>query len=360
MAEKREPEFGLAKSIVFSLILIVFFLGLAELGIRSWSYFLRDPIQKFDVQTGTFVLIPGQHRRGFATAYVNSEGFVGPELREPSPQLWRIAAVGDSCTFGDGTLEGTYPAQLQHLLDTRVEGERVYEVVNAGIEGLDSELALRRLRSLVLPLEPEVVSIYIGWNDLMKYDPLAQTDMGRFSTLARLLDKLWLVKGLRKLLFFYVRPYLSPPATGPESRTGRFEGFKPTLYEANLREMITSVRGVGGRPVLVTLPTVLRADMSVTDLREAGVVFPYYASAYGVGDLLDLIAAYNRAIRRVGLDEQVPVIELAPVFEAVDDPTRYFFDTMHATAAGREKIAQELYRGLEREGLLGRVASASQ
>lgn len=360
MAGEREPEFGLAKSVAYSLILIAFFLGLAELGVRSWSYFLRDPAQKFDLETGTFILVPGEHRSGSIVSRVNAQGFVGPELRQRSAGLWRIATVGDSCTFGDGSDTGTYPAMLQRLLDERAEPGVDYEVVNAGIEGLDSELALRRLRTKVLPLEPDVVSIYIGWNDLMKFDPLAQTDAQRLSGVARLLDGLWLVKGLRKLMFFYLRPYLWPPATGPESHTGRFEDFRPTVYEAHLREMITSVRGIGSRPVLLTLPTLLRPGMDTADLRAAGVIFPYFTSAYAVGDLLDLIAAYNASIRRIGRAKGVPVIDLAPVFAARDDPTRYFFDTMHATRAGLELIAQELYRGLEREGLLPPEASAER
>ena len=232
--------------------------------------------------------------------------------------------------------------------------------MHAGIEGLNSELALRRLRTKVLRLEPDVVSIYIGWNDLMKFDPLAQTDAQRMSGVARVLDKLWLVKGLRKLIFFHLRPYLAPPATGPDSRTGRFRDFRPTVYEENLREMIESVRSIGSRPALLTLPSVVRSDMSPADLRAAGVIFPYFSSAYGVGDLLDLIAAYNASIRRIGSEDRVPVIDLAAVFEAVEDPTRYFFDTMHTGPAGRELIAQELYRGLERERLLGPASAAAR
>jgi lysophospholipase L1-like esterase len=360
MSAGAQPQFGLLKSICFSLLLIGLCLGLAELAVRAWSYYLRDPVQTFDLETQTFVLIPGAHPAGSIVARINSDGFVGPELRTDSPRPWRIAALGDSCTYGDGTLEGTYPARLQRLLDARRPGEPGYEVVNAGIEGLNSELALRRLRSKVLPLEPEVVSLYIGWNDLMKFDPSGQSAGARLSGLARVLDRLWLVKGLRKLLFFHLRPHLSPPATGPGSHSGRFADFRPTVYEANLREMIASVRGSGSRPLLLTLPSVLRADMSAAELRAAGVIFPYFSSAYAVGDLLDLIAAYNTAIRRVGRDEGVPIVDLAATFELVDDPTRYFFDTMHARPAGLDRIAEELYRGLERERLLGPPPAAAR
>ena len=41
---------------------------------------------------------------------------------------------------------------------------------------------------------PEVVTIYVGWNDLMKRDPAAQAKRGTGSALARALDN-WLAKG---------------------------------------------------------------------------------------------------------------------------------------------------------------------
>lgn len=348
-----EPQFGLGKSLLFSITLIALFLGFAELGVRGWAYFLREDAEKFDLSTQTFVLVPGEHRSRVATAMINSDGFVGDELQPDGPDLWRIAAVGDSCTYGSGDSIHPYPAQLQALLRSQHPGHR-YEVVNAGISGLNSELALRRLRTKVLPLDPDVVTIYIGWNDLMKVDPLAAGGSTRWAPVARLIDQLWLVKGLRKLLFFYVRPYLSPPATGPESRSGRIDGFRPTLFEANLHSMIDSIRGAQSRPVLTTLPTVVRPNMTLDEVRNVNVMFPYFPSAYGVLDLLDLIRTYNDAIRRVAGEENVPLIDLAQAFEALDDPTSHFLDTMHTNSKGAELIAQLMLQGLEREALLDR------
>jgi lysophospholipase L1-like esterase len=357
MTQPREPEFGLGKSLAFSLILIALLLGGAELAVRGWAFYARDDVERWDVKTSTFVLEPGEYRSEYGNlARINSNGFVGRELERDGPDLWRIAAVGDSCTYGGGSSEDSYPALLAARLRLRDAPGRRYEVVNGGISGLDSTLALRRLQTQVLPLGPEVVTIYIGWNDLMKYDPAAQVKPGkgaRWSGVARALDELWLVKGLRKLLFFYVRDYLSPPATGPESRSGRFAGFRPTAYEHNLSEMIDSVRAAGAKPLLVTLPTVVRPEMSVADLRRAHVMFPYFRSAYGVGDLLDLLASYNQVIRSLAQQKDVPLVDLASYFEGLDPGTLYFFDTMHPDRRGRELIAEQLLAGLERAGLLG-------
>lgn len=152
MSRAEEPQFGFGKSLLFSVVLFTLFIAIAELGVRSWAFFLREDAEEFDLSTQTFVLIPGEHRGELGTAIVNSAGFAGDELQPDGPDLWRIAAVGDSCTYGEGYAREPYPAQLQELLRSRERSGQRFEVVNAGISGLSSELALRRLRSKVVPI----------------------------------------------------------------------------------------------------------------------------------------------------------------------------------------------------------------
>lgn len=359
MSSRYEPQFGLGRSILFSLILIVLFVGGAELALRTWAYFFREQVQTYDTKAGTFELIPGEHDTPLGRVRINTDGFVGDPLAASGPDLWRIVAVGDSCTFGGGNEVDTYPAMLGRLLarDQR-PGERI-EVVNAGISGLNSELALRRLESRVPALHPEVVTLYIGWNDLMKFDPLAQSQESRWSGVARAIDDLWLTKSLRKLLFYHLRPRMREPATGPASRTGKFDHFVPTIFEGNLRAMIAFVRAMGAQPVVMTLPSVVRPGMTAKDLRAAGVMFPYFPSAYAVGDFLDLLAAYNRTIRRVAEEERVPLVDLAKRFEEISDPQPYFFDTMHTNPRGLALIAGEVARVLAQQHLTGPRPDAS-
>jgi len=341
------------KKIGFSILTTVLFLVAAEFGVRGWVYYLREPYERFDTETGTFELVPGVHRAPGADVVVNSQGFVGKELEPGGEDLWRIVALGDSNTFGDGNDVHTYPVKLESRLKGREAPGHRFEVINAGIQGLDSGQALRRLESKVLALDPDVVTIYIGWNDLMKYDPLGQVKETVVSSASRTVDSLWLVKGMRKLLFFYLRTWLNPPATGPGSRTGRFTDFDPTIFSENVIRMLHLVREQGADPVLLTLPTVVRREMTIEDVRGAGIYFPYYSSAYAVGDLVDLVASYNRAIRRIAAQEQVPVVPLDQLFEARSDYRSLFYDTMHPTKKGQEFIADELSAALEDADLLG-------
>lgn len=351
--EAATPRFGVVRSLAYSTALIALFFLLCEGGVRVYAWWLRQEAERFDPSTGTFLLVPGKHRTRYTMIEVNSQGFVGEELGPLGPDLWRIVTIGDSCTFGEGNSKYTYPAMLDVRLRARERRGLRYDVVNAGISGLNSELALRRLRTVVPPLAPDVITIYIGWNDLMKADPHAQSEVSRWSPVARSLNQLYLVKAWRKLIFYWIRPAVLTASVGPASRTGRFSSFRPSIYEGNLREMVKSVREIGARPLLTTLPSVVRSWMSGEDLRGANVFFPYFSGANSVGDFLDLIAAYNAVIRDVSASEGVPLADLDKDFDALADPRSFFLDTLHTNREGMTRIAAVLERRLAEEGLLG-------
>jgi lysophospholipase L1-like esterase len=349
---------SLTKKLAFMLVALGLFFVVAESVVRTWVYFARSEYERFDGKSGTFVLVPGRHRSIGSPIVVNSAGFVGDELLAEGPDLWRIVAVGDSNTFGHGNQVDTYPAKLAHILRGRPSRQVRYEVVNAGIEGLDSEFTLRRLRSKVLPLRPQVILIYVGWNDLMKFDPLGQTVDSHVASASRVIDGLWLVKGLRKLIFLKLRPHIDPPAVGPESRTGRFREFVPDRFVRNLESMLDESRAANARVVVMTLSTSVYEDMTLDEVRGANVYFPYYRSGYGVGDLLDLVAAYNRAILRVADAKSVPVFRLDATLRGSRDAQDLFADTMHPTPRGQELVARTLADFLESHGLLGTEKSS--
>ena len=355
MASKnRAHQLSWRKKLLFGAVTATSLLLLAELGVRGWSYFVRGEFERYDVTNGTFYLVPGVYRDG--RTRINAHGFAGADLESEAPGLWRIAAVGESTTFSRGNAVNSWPAILNQMLDARERPGRRYDVLNAGIEGMTSDQIARRLATKVLPLEPKVVLIWSGWNDLLKFDPVGQTSRTRWADVSRAIDRLYLVKGLRKLAFYYFRPRLQPPATGPESRTGRFQEINPTYFTDNLRNMIHSSRSNGAKPVLLTLGTVLREEMTVAELGAAGVFFPYYPSAYAVNDFIDLIESYNRAIREVAKELSVPVVPIDRILAAREDFRRLFFDTMHTTQEGDQIIAKAILAVLIREKIIDQAS----
>jgi lysophospholipase L1-like esterase len=145
---------------------------------------------------------------------------------------------------------------------------------------------------------------------------------------------------------------VSVPKTGPMSRTGVFAEYRPAQFEQNLRAIIGAARETGAKVVVMTVPSVVSDEMTLADLRRANVVFPYYPSAYAVGDFVDLIASYNRSIREITAAENVPLVDLAAEIDGRADRRHLFLDTMHPNQRGRELIADILARRLRESGLL--------
>src|SRR5262245_18711738 len=96
--------------------------------------------------------------RGIAVR-VNGLGLRGPAVSiRPAPGVHRVLALGDSATFGEGLAEDdAFPVQLERELTAR-SGQR-YEVLNAGVQGYNTENELAFLRTRGLALEPEAVVV---------------------------------------------------------------------------------------------------------------------------------------------------------------------------------------------------------
>jgi len=355
LAERR---FGVAKQILFSVIIVGGLLLAAEGSIRIWALFFRTSYERYNARAGRLELVPNlryTNSRG-QEFRINSKGFVGPEFDDwPRPGVYRIIALGDSCTFATGFWQIGYPSMLERLLNSGVPSRR-FEVINAGIEGYNSTFALDRIRDELLRFRPHLMIIYIGWNDLMKTDPANASRVDEYPWLAELLDRSYLIKAYKKLLFVNLRPLVLRPSTAADPGDAHaFDRFVPARYRSNLEEMIRLVRRHDVKVLLVTLPTVVRPGMTGEELRRANVLFPYFAGAYGVSRLLSLYRTYNRTIVEVGGREGVEVVDLAAAFEPIKERTPYFWDTMHPSEKGHALIAETLFgriRELEHQGRL--------
>jgi lysophospholipase L1-like esterase len=358
-ASARVPRrFSVGKQVLFSTIIVGVLLLAAEGAVRVWAHYFRTSYERYNAQTGRLELKPNlryTNHRG-EEFRINSKGFVGPEFDDvPAPGVHRIFALGDSCTFATGFPQIGYPSKLDRLLNDGAPARR-FEVINAGIEGYNSAFALDRIRDELLRYQPRTLIVYIGWNDLMKIDPVRQDDVDEHRWLATLLDASYLVKAYKKVLFVDLRPLVFRPAVAerPDDATA-FDDFVPRRYRANLESMIRLLREHRVNVLLVTLPTVVEPGMTADEVRRANVFFPHFAGAYGVGRLLSLRAAYNRTIADVARQEDVEVVDLAALFEPMRDKPTYFWDTMHPNDKGAAVIAGALaqrIRALHAEGRL--------
>ncbi|HEX2834676.1 MAG TPA: arylesterase [Thermoanaerobaculia bacterium] len=90
-----------------------------------------------------------------------------------------LIAFGDSLTAGYGAGEGEdFPSRLAALLHR--------EVLNAGVSGDTTEMALARLENDVLARDPKLVIVGLGGNDFLQSVPLATTEANLRSIVRRI------------------------------------------------------------------------------------------------------------------------------------------------------------------------------
>jgi len=96
----------------------------------------------------------------------NSRGLRGPDYTaNPAEHVFRMAVTGDSFTMGSGVAERqTYSARLEDLLNR--QGGRRFEVLNAGIGGINTTVAVRRLRHVFDWYHPHLAIYGFTVNDI--------------------------------------------------------------------------------------------------------------------------------------------------------------------------------------------------
>ena len=83
----------------------------------------------------------------------------------------RVLCMGDSNTFGwSEPAEASYPAQLEALLNERVEGGP-HQVVNLGMPGVNSRQVAERLPAELERYEPDLVLVKVGFNNRWSWTP---------------------------------------------------------------------------------------------------------------------------------------------------------------------------------------------
>ncbi|UCD85350.1 MAG: hypothetical protein JSU92_03920 [Deltaproteobacteria bacterium] len=290
-----------------------------------------------------WTLVPGFNFPGAEIEGVNSLGFRGKEFSvKKREDNIRVICMGCSVTFGE---VNSYPQKLQELLNSS-EFDRKIEVINAGIPGYSSFQGLRLLKTRLLDLEPDLITVLYGWNDhwlTRGYSDMEQRPLGEdIVEIKNFLDRFRFYQLLNsiqnsikiELNFRYQRP-------SGESDTK----YRVDLgdYRENLKEIISLSRENGVKIFLLTSPSGA----------VKGKIPKYLTEMRFVNDpeeLIPLHQSYNQVVRELAGDEGVPLIDLTNIFEE-KDKGRFFDDPeveiIHPKENGYQLIAQELYLAIK-------------
>jgi len=271
---------------------------------------------------------------------VNTYGFRGPEIfKEKSIDTTRIIALGDSCTFG--IIESdSYPRALEKML--KGDGAKV-EVINAGVEGYGTKDLMKRL-DYFLQFEPDIATIYIGWNGI-NYESLLTLEnfyiyLNSYRLINKVLSKFKKTEGW----------FLSGGLKGKFYKKIKVIDYKPTP----LRDVFSIVKQLKDRNtkiVLFTLPSLFDPyTVADTETLKLGHLPPESANAYLYGYA---VYAYNDALRRLADEQNLYLIDLEKFADENMRPKKNFFlDTSHLHPFAQKMLGEYIAKEFSRKGIV--------
>lgn len=252
-----------------------------------------------------------------ASMQANALGLRGPELPpQPEPDELRIFSVGDSSIWGHGVAD----AEVFTSVAARELSGRLSRPVRAVIgaqPGHDVRQSYAVLESVGRKVRPQVLVIGNQWSDMFHGDspdffdgPGQQSPLALYRMLHRALGPF-----LKPRVISWIEPNsgLGAPNAGLDPRTPLSE------YMAYLRRIIELGRLMEAAPILIVLPAPI-------DLDPAGV--PYY------------IREYREAMRFVGGELNVPVIDGPAAFVEAGATNAMFYDQVHPSVSGHAILGQ--------------------
>jgi lysophospholipase L1-like esterase len=344
-----------AGQILLAIVSILVVLVLAEIGIRTierLGYFphffkaLNSAYTPFDVKTGeglyyshpyiSYDMKPGYGIPGEVT--INPLGFRGEEFSAVKPPgVYRIVALGGSTTYGIGLNDDeTYPYYLQKELRKRLGTDKI-EVINAGLVSATSAETLSRFLLKILPLEPDMVILYEGYNDLPPrmfngfsddYYNFRKNPQNHFSWLSQSLLYRAAASGLKASLHYPNMTLLSEIwkfENMPQDDSKKIANFNSTtnaVYERNLDYIIALAKA---KNITVVLSTFVFDD----DSPNWNNYMPDELWGKGIGQ-------NNEAIQELAGKYNLPLIDL---YSYGLEHKNIFHDSIHLTAEGDEEMA---------------------
>lgn len=337
----RERLAGPALAVAASLLALVVLEG----GVRARQWILygtyRSGVHGLTTDRESGLRVP---RAGAAVGAIriNALGFRGPELstRKPAGTI-RLAFLGGSTTFcaEASAQELTWPHLVWQGLRERFQ-EVEFDYVNGGVAGYTVDDSLINLRHRIAPLEPDVVIIYHGTNDLSvdtrrlaRRRGLVPPEVSETSLLSRW-SLLWYL--VEKNVEIWSR---QRAATSPEGRLAYDAEELALGFESRLSELVNEAERVAELTAVATFSPRIRRTQSPDERLEAAVTSLYYMPYMTLQGLLRGFEAYNEAVRRAA--SRLDALLVDGVDEIGGDG-EHFVDSVHFTDLGNRRMADRV------------------
>lgn len=277
---------------------------------------------------------------------IDANGFISPSQRYPQPDMAIVFLGGSTteCMFVDE--ENRFP----YLVGTILEQQTGLKInsYNGGLSGINTLHAIDLLVNKVIPLKPKIVVFMENINDMSTL--IYEETYWSKNTVRSPIETLHKVKLLGKLLKEILIPNLNKAYSDFKKTVWRQEedefaqarGRKLTVdrekivqqFARNLQTFVCICKTQGIVPVLMTQAN------RVTNTPDP-VVAAYigrFGQDTGIGyeKFKEIYDAFNEAIRQVGRDNGVMVIDLA---KDIPPEKTYLYDLVHFNDAGSKLAA---------------------
>jgi len=324
--------------------------GAAELAIRVRQYIKFGTLSriedtyKVDAASGLRIPVAGSTTGGIR---INSMGFRSPELKNPKPpSSFRIAFLGSSTTYCAevSNNESTWP----HLVAQKLQGQwpKVpVEYINAGVPGYSVSSSLQNLKLRVGPLNPDVIVIYEGHNDLSGNSFQLAVKQGLVS---KQTEKNLSWPAQYSLLWYLVEKNLlimSNQRTAHQME-GKLKFDKEALiapFQHDLKDLVEMSKHVAPLVVLVTFSTRLRYNQIPEEQSRSAVTSLYYMPYMSISDLLQGYAGYNDVVRQVAGETGSLLIGEE---NSIPPDGQHFADSVHFTDQGSHIMSERVANAL--------------
>ncbi|MFC1587449.1 carbamoyltransferase N-terminal domain-containing protein [Planctomycetota bacterium] len=266
---------------------------------------------------------------------INNLGFRGKDftLAKP-PGVFRVACIGGSTTFGIGasTSEKVWPQILEDLLREKYPG-REFQVINAGVSGFTSAESLVNYALRVSVLEPDLVIIYHGYNDLKPnrykgnegvefqsdYSHWRAPAPPQFRQDTSLLSRI----GKHSMLLLKLRQEIKTSKRARKSkniRTSDEDKFDTVLdagvqaFKSNIRNIAAMAKSGGARVLIGTFVSRVNFNDPWEQQKEIGRDYQIYLPYLSIKGFADGIQKHNKALGDLADEMGAGLIDLATLF----------------------------------------------
>jgi lysophospholipase L1-like esterase len=281
-----------------------------------------------------FELSPGFRLRSrVLSVSINAVGLRGAEVTpDKPPGTQRVVLLGGSAAFGYFVSDDECAAALvQQRL--RARGLTI-EVLNGAVPSYDLRQLLVRYQERIRPLQPDVVVLYLGWNDLRQVSSEVEPPPGPPRPSA------WERRWAQSSLYGLVRYRLFPPSpqfVPSDSAPLTLTDAGKRRFEERLERLAELVAHTPARLVVCAQAMAAHPDAPADIRRELGASPERQQQLIAWGGYLH--ETLQQFARRHGAPFVDAYAEIPPTYD-------YLGDAIHLTPLGEERLAALLEAAL--------------